>query len=226
LVLYFIIIYGTYGITYSKGKGGDFFCPDCTHTTTYRHKRVRRFFHIFWIPLIPLDLAGEYVECGACLGTYRVEVLELSQMVLAAAAAGSEPNLPKHESEADAATRRILVLMMLADGVIDESEIDMIVDILSTDDNEVTRDEVLAEVELARNEPPDVESYCRAAMGYLNDEGKERILTSARAVAIADGHIDPSEQKLLERIGVALGMKPSRVTSSLASVAPPNQPTA
>jgi tellurite resistance protein len=222
-VLYFIIIYGTYGITYSKGKPGDFFCPDCGHTATYRHRRVRRFFHIFWIPLIPLDLAGEYVECGACLGTYHLEVLDLSQMILAATAAGgSHEHLPKFESQADAATRRILVLMMLADGVIDDAEVDMIVDILSTDDHEVTREQVLAEVELARNEPPDVEAYCRTAMGLLNDEGKERILHAARAVALADGNVDPAEQKLLEQIGIALGMRPKQVSDSLSMPAQPN----
>jgi tellurite resistance protein len=221
-VLYFIIIYGTYGITYSKGQPGEFYCPDCGHTATYRHRRVRRFFHIFWIPLIPLDLAGEFVECGACLGTYHLEVLDLSRMIQEAAAAGSSPSLPKHECAADAATRRILVLMMLADGVIDEAEVDMIVDILSTDDHEVTREEVLAEVELAKHELPDVEAYCRSAMGMLNDEGKERILTAARAVALADGNIDPSEQKLLERIGIALGMKPKHVADSLSNM--PAQP--
>lgn len=222
-MLYFIIIYGTYGITYSKGKPGDFYCPDCHHTCTYRHRRVRRFFHIFWIPLIPLDLAGEYVECGACLGTYRVEVLELSQMILAAAAAGSNAELPQHEheSEAYAATRRILVMMMLADGVVEESEVDMIVDILSDDDNDpaVIREDVLAELEEARNDPTDVEAYCRSAMGYLNDEGREKILHSARAVALADGNIDPSELALLERIGIALGMKPKEVSNSLAGAA-------
>jgi uncharacterized tellurite resistance protein B-like protein len=215
-VLYFIIIYGTYGITYSKGNG-DFFCPACENKQPYRHRRVRRFFHIFWIPLIPLDLAGEYVECNMCLGTYRPEVLDLSNALLAAAAAGSDPHLPKPESEVHATTRRLLILMMLADGIIEESEIDMILDILSNDGQETTREQVLAEVEVARNEFFDVEAFCRSAMGYLNDEGKERILGAARAVALADGNIDPTEQRLLERIGIALGMRPAQVTHSLSS---------
>ena len=75
-MLYFIIIYGTYGITYSKGPGGQFPCPGCRGFQGYRWRRVRRFYHFFFVPLIPLNLAGEYVECIGCRQTYRMEILQ------------------------------------------------------------------------------------------------------------------------------------------------------
>jgi tellurite resistance protein len=214
-VIYFFVIYGTYGITYSKGQGGQFGCPGCRAQQGYRHRRVRRFFHIFFIPLIPLTLAGEYVECNQCKGTYEMEVL------------GATPMLGRQiVSEQYRATRRLLVLMMLADGRVDEAELAAIADILGRMDNRpISRDELIAEIEAARREPSDVEAYCRTVMGMLNDEGRQAVLRGAHAVASADGHVDPSEQQLLERIGIALGMKPGQVTASLGQ--PSNfQPTA
>ena len=92
---------------------------------------------------------------------------------------------------------------------------------------DVTRDEVLAEVEAARREPADVESYCRQMMGFLNEQGRADVLKAAQVIASADGHVDPAEQRLLERIGVSLGMRPQQVSSSLAAPAqmvPPANP--
>ncbi|MCW5805115.1 MAG: TerB family tellurite resistance protein [Deltaproteobacteria bacterium] len=212
-MIYFIVIYGTYGITYSKGAGGQFGCPGCQAPQGYRHRRVRRFFHIFFIPLIPLNLAGEYVECTQCKGTYKLDVLDATRMLGHGLV-----------SEQYRATRRLLVLMMLADGRVDEAELATIASVLrGLDGREVSRDELIAEIEAARREPSDVEAFCRTVMGYLNEQGRQAVLRGAHAVANADGHIDPSEHQLLERIGIALGLKPGQVTSSLGA---PHQPTA
>ncbi len=50
-----MIIFGTRGITYSKGNG-EFFCPTCADKKPYKHKRVRRFFDLYFVPIVPLDL--------------------------------------------------------------------------------------------------------------------------------------------------------------------------
>jgi hypothetical protein len=70
------IIFGFRGITYSKERG-TFDCPYCREQTSYVRKRIRRFFTLFFIPLIPLDLLLEYVECQRCCHTCRPEVLSL-----------------------------------------------------------------------------------------------------------------------------------------------------
>src|SRR5688572_15093262 len=113
LMILFIIIYGTYGITYSKGEPGQFHCPGCSASQQYRHRRVRRFFHIFFIPVIPLNLAGEYVECRTCKGTYKLDVLEMMKSI-AGGTDGASPAMPL--SEGQRAVRRVLALMLLADG--------------------------------------------------------------------------------------------------------------
>ncbi len=209
-MILFIVVYGSYGITYSKGPPGEFHCPCCSGMRGYRHRRVRRFFHVFFIPLIPLNLAGEYVECAGCKGTYKLEVLAQAQA----------PGL----SEGQKAARRVLAMMTLADGRVEESEIAAILDYLRyAEKRNVTRDEVLAELEAARTAPPDVETFCRQIMGFLNEQGRQDVLKAAHMVASADGHVDPSEQKLLERLGIALGMKPAQVSSNLATTPTPIQ---
>lgn len=70
------ILFGFRGITYGKGKG-TFQCPYCEEQTSYERKRVRRFFTLFFIPLIPLDLLLEYVECRRCYHNFRPEALSL-----------------------------------------------------------------------------------------------------------------------------------------------------
>jgi hypothetical protein len=60
-----LIIFGTKGVT-STVSTGDFQCPACGARAPYEHKRVRRYFTLYWIPLIPLDTLGEFVQCLSC----------------------------------------------------------------------------------------------------------------------------------------------------------------
>lgn len=69
-----LIIFGTKGVTSTVGSG-PFWCPSCNMQQYYQHKKVRRYFTLYWIPLIPLDTLGEYIECGTCGGTFQQQVL-------------------------------------------------------------------------------------------------------------------------------------------------------
>ncbi|MCA9245375.1 MAG: zinc ribbon domain-containing protein, partial [Phycisphaerales bacterium] len=107
-----LIIYGTRGVTTTKDKG-EFHCPNCGDRQPYRLRRVRRFFTLYFIPLIPLDKLGEYIECDVCNGTYELDVLEYEPGAADAA----------FEAEFHFAMRRVMILMMLADGAIDDAEV-------------------------------------------------------------------------------------------------------
>jgi hypothetical protein len=50
--------------------GGEFFCPNEQGTRRYRLLQLRRWFTLFFIPLIPLGQQGEWVECDGCGTTY------------------------------------------------------------------------------------------------------------------------------------------------------------
>jgi uncharacterized RDD family membrane protein YckC len=71
-----MIIFGTRGLTLNKGKPGQFFCPGCNGHRPYQRRKVQRFFTLYFIPLIPLDILQEFIRCQTCQQNYRPNVLE------------------------------------------------------------------------------------------------------------------------------------------------------
>jgi tellurite resistance protein len=203
-----LIIFGTRGVTYGS-EGGQFFCPDCEGKQQYLHKRVRRFFTLYFIPLIPLDLLGEYVECQSCTSTYQTSILSFDP----------QKNADAEEAEFQKAMRRVLVLMMLADGVIEDSEIAAIQSILGKlEEREVTRGEIESEIKAAQSEASNIESYCRRMAGFLNDSGREMVIKAAILVAGADGKVEESERDALASIATALNMSRAHFSGIIADM--------
>ena len=68
-----IVFYGTKSLT-SNEKADDpsvlaptqSQCPQCGATSAFVPKRVMRFIHIFWIPLIPISGFKHVYECQSC----------------------------------------------------------------------------------------------------------------------------------------------------------------
>lgn len=54
---------------------GMLWCPNEAGQRHYRHVSARRWFTLFWIPVIPLGNMGEYVECASCGAQYDPSVL-------------------------------------------------------------------------------------------------------------------------------------------------------
>src|SRR6185369_5741735 len=59
-----------------KGESGSFFCPQCNGARQYTRQKMRRFFTLYFIPIIPLDLIGEAIECNYCHSAFTPEVLQ------------------------------------------------------------------------------------------------------------------------------------------------------
>lgn len=206
-MLYFIIIYGTRGMT-SVGGMGHFHCPACG-PSAYKHQKVRRWFTLFFIPMIPLDLAGEYVECGKCYGTFNLDVLSYDPAAEKA----------KFEAVFHTAIRRTMVKMCLADGVVDPEEVAVIRKVYAMlTDIELSEDDVREEIADAMTDPRTVKQYLEAGIGMFNLKAKELIVKSAFFVAAADGEFQEEEQKLLNNIGAALQMTKVQFQSVMDSL--------
>ncbi len=188
------IIFGTRGVTFKK-ESGQFHCPNCGGGSDYVHKNVRRFFTLYFIPVIPLDSLGEYVECHACQGTYHVDILEYDP-----AASGVQV-----EALFMVAMKQVMIAMLLADGVIDDDEVK---ELKATFEDlagvSVTEQDLREEIAAIQNEGSGAIEMVQHLAAGLNDKGKEMVITAAYQIAAADGHVDPSEQQLLEEIAVAL----------------------
>lgn len=194
-----LIIFGTRGVTYSAGAG-DFWCPSCRDNRRYDHKRVRRFFTLYFIPIIPLDILGEYVECDHCKDTFTPEVLTI------------DPDKDKNEFVAEfaRAVKRVMILMMLADGRIDDEEIETIHQVYEkVAKKKIDRAEIDREVEDAKKDGRGIRQYLASIVGRLNDPGKELVVKSAFFVAAADGKFTDEETALLAELAGALEMSPA-----------------
>jgi tellurite resistance protein len=192
-----IIIWGTKGITYATEEG-QFHCPNCRSSTQYSQKRVRRFFTLYWIPLIPLDVVGEYVECTRCQGTYKAEVL----------AYDPEKEQKAFEAEFHRAVRRVMVLMMMADGEIATDELTTIRRLYQQLTDRVLEDDDLQnEVKAVEQSGAGAQEALGEIAGTLNDSGKEMVIRAAFLVAASDGEFADEEKQLLSEIAGVLQLQ-------------------
>jgi hypothetical protein len=86
-----MIVYGYRNREIEQGTG-DFYCPKCEAQRQYKHKKIVRYFTLFFIPLFPLGKLSEYVECGVCGRTYKPEILSIPSTI------GRSPVLQTMES--------------------------------------------------------------------------------------------------------------------------------
>lgn len=202
-----MIIFGTRGITTTPEKGG-FHCPSCNATQKYGLKRVRRFFTLYFIPLIPLNKLGEYIECVTCKDTYKPVVLDHDPAADAAAV----------EAEYHSAIKKVMIHVLLADGVIDDSEVKMAISIYQKIANKkLEAREFKEEIRQIKTKGEDLSSLLINLQGVLNAEGKEMVVAAALQVALADGEFHDDEKVLIDKIGSDLGMTPAHVKGVIAS---------
>ena len=198
------IIWGTRGIT-STTDSGSFHCPRCG-PAAYEHKRVRSFFTLYWIPLIPLSTLGEYVECGQCADTFDTAVLDYDPAEQHA----------RFLSKLDRAAHRLMALMVLADGEIEDEEIEAMVHVSSSlPGQSLTEEQARAEVEAASQESKDLVGYVIDVRDELNEQGKNMLLQVALAIATSDGDFADEEKMLLLQIGEALGLDGNGVLAAI-----------
>jgi hypothetical protein len=62
-----IIFFGTRQVVRDDDRpSGMQQCPSCGQFAVFKPRTARTFFHVFWIPLIPLGAAQPIVECQNC----------------------------------------------------------------------------------------------------------------------------------------------------------------
>lgn len=203
--LLYLIIYGFRGVTTTAARG-QFHCPRCG-PASYRHQIVRRFFTLYFIPLIPLRKAGEYVECGTCKSTFQPAVLQRATNGAAA------PFEPEHV----AALRRTLVLVCIADKVVDPRELAAIQQVFSElTQQPITAQQIHAEIEAASRDAQPLPTFLATMAARLNTHGKELVIRGAYRVAAADGVFPAQEWQRLTEIAHALGIEPAHFRRVIA----------
>ena len=203
-----MIIFGTRGVTGTKQKG-TFHCPQCGTESDFAKKRVRRFFTLYFIPLIPLDKLGEYVECSNCEGTFQLNVLDY------------DPAEESQKSEAlfMVAMKQVMIAILLADGVIDDEEVKALQSTFQELSGvEIAESDLREEIDSLQGSQSDPLELVSSLAGGLNDFGKEKVIRAAYGIAAADGVVSSEESEMMIEIGKALELTPTHYKGILAEL--------
>lgn len=183
---------------------GVFFCPTCGGDRGFARKQGRRWFTLFFLPLIPLDHVGEeFVECTTCKSSYRLSVLQM----------------PTSSALADnllAANREALVWLLRLT-VPGPATIAAALHILSTASNRQWTEQALR-ADVAALDVNGLGDRLTGLAGVLNEHGKETLLSGCARVAAADGTISDQERQLLDLVARSLGMTPAHAHGVIAQL--------
>ena len=180
---------------------GVFFCPGEGGDRKYEHKQARRWFTIFFIPLIPLKELGDFVECTSCENTYYPDVLK-------------GKTASEIEDISTIAIRHVAVSMALADGTVDPRERDAAVTVVQRfASHPYDLDDL--DSDLSSLQVSALSDNLEELSAVLNEHGKENVLTAAVFLAGADGHVDRSEMEVARQIGKALTMSSAHIEGTI-----------
>jgi hypothetical protein len=202
-----MIIFGTRGVTWS-GERGEFACPGCGGARRmYVRKTVRRFFTLYFIPVIPLDKIGEYVECQQCRGTYNNNVFDFDPAALQA----------KQRAEFVEHFKRIMILAAMSKGQISDKRREaMRAQYHTLTGGELSYAEIGKEFALASQAKIRPADYAQRFAGNLNEHGKELVIKAVFSVLRADGPLTQQEQDLVHDLATALNMSSAHYRGILA----------
>jgi len=193
---------------------GVFHCQRCGGDRPYRLRSGRRWFHLFFIPLIPLARLGEHVQCQNCRTAYRPEVLRLptSEQMQAALPAGARAAavtmLAAGDPRSPAARRRAIEVIHGA-GLADYGE--------------PALDADLAVASLAAADPAAADRAAAELATALNPlaiqlavPAREWFLADIVRVGLADGALAGEERDAAHRVAAQLGMTPAQAYGVIA----------
>jgi Tellurite resistance protein TerB. len=198
-----VIIFGlaTFSIFGLIGTG-QFHCPNCGGDRAYEHRVARRFFTLFFVPVIPLNKVGEFVRCNTCRTRFDPAVLR-------------QPTTAQLAAALPTGMRAIAVTMMRAGGT-SEWAVNAAVDAvrragLPAYDAQQLWADSSQPVEAAA-------APLQVLAAQLTPEACERFLAEAVRIGLADGPLTPGEHEAIRWIAGNLGMTPAHAQGVIATV--------
>src|SRR5260370_27289920 len=195
-----LIIFGLRVFYRTIGQGA-FHCQRCGGDREYRHRAGRRWFTLFFIPVIPLNSVGEHVQCATCRTRYVTDVLSqpTTAQMQAALPAGMRAAVSAMLRSGDAsspASRQRAIEPVIAPGVPNYDEATLNADLMQP----------FEAIRPALNQ-----------VGVqLAVQAREWYLAEVIRIAMADGPLSESERHAALAIGVDLGMTQAQVVGVVA----------
>lgn len=181
---------------------GVFHCPRCGGDRNYRRRVARRWFTLFFLPVIPLNRAGEVVECRNCRARFGLAVLRT-------------PTARQMEAALPEAMRRTAVIVLAAGDPADPRARARAVEAVRGYGAAEYDDGVLqVDLDAAAGAPDDAIARVGA---QLTVEAREWFLAQAVRVAVADGALGDGERQALHMIARRLGLTPAHAFGVIAT---------
>jgi hypothetical protein len=153
---------------------------------------------LYFIPVIPLDVAGEYIECQQCAGTFGTDALSYDP------AAAQRQIIEQIE--------RVLVLAMLASGPPTEARVATLQQtVADLTDVHITAEEVWKEIRMAQDAGAQMVPFVQRIAPGFTDGGKQKLLAGAYRILASAGGVAPPDEEVLRQLGAALAMDRSLV---------------
>ena len=202
-----MIIWGTY-VTKKIVSTGQFYCPRCANHRSYKLRRPKKWGHLYWIPIIPMQEFDRYVECDGCKGAYQEIVLQ------------HDPTRAQRDME-DNLSRMICQIMSLMAGErgsvsprLSNQIAGSIRDILKL---EMPPGAIHAAVSNGANDLQTVLGNVEQQAPSLSARGKDLVLRAT--LAVAPSPLSEPRRAFAAEIGKRLGMMPAHVSGVLADFA-------
>jgi hypothetical protein len=195
-----LIIFGL-RVFYRTIAQGTFHCRRCGGDRQHRHRAGRRWFTLFFLPVIPLTTVGEHVQCTTCRTRYVTEVLSQPttaqmQAALPAGMRAAVSAMVRSGDPASPVSRQRAIEAVIGSGVPNYDEA-----MLNTD--------LMQPFETIR-------PALNQVGGQLTIQAREWYLAEVIRIALADGPLSETERQAALAIGLDLGMTQAQVVGVVA----------
>lgn len=199
-----MIIWGTRGLTSTLEKGS-FHCPRCGPDKGFKILAVKRWFTLYFIPIIPMGEAGRYLECNTCAGTFDPQARDHDPAAENA----------QFRSQLGDVMLRAMIAMAVSDGSVDPRELETIASVVTRlSDAAYEVEDVRAAINKSAKEPLD--RILKEIASSLTDQGKVMVVHGLALVAKADGDVAEEELNVVFNAGKILGLRRSDIQQILA----------
>ncbi|HEY8473277.1 MAG TPA: zinc-ribbon domain-containing protein [Natronosporangium sp.] len=181
---------------------GQFHCPNCGGDREYEHRTARRFFTLFFLPVIPLDKVGEVVRCRTCRVKFDPVVLQ-------------RPTSAQLASALPAGMRAAVAVVLRAGGVSEPASRAAIEAVRRAGAADYGFEQLHADLA----QPAETAAGpLQTLAGQLVPEARERYLAEAVRIALTDGPLSPAERDAAHWIGSRLGMTQAHAHGVISTV--------
>ncbi len=195
-----LIIFGL-RVFYRTIAQGTFHCRRCGGDREYRHRSGRRWFTLFFLPVIPLNSVGDHVQCTTCRARYVADVLSQPttaqmQAALPAGMRAAVSAMLRSGDPASPVSRQRAIEAVIGAGTPDYDEAMLNADLMMPFDS--------------------IRSALNQVGAQLTIQAREWYLTEVIRIAMADGTLTEGERHAALAIGVDLGMTQAQVVGVVA----------